>query len=352
MNSGSTFVILSLYVDDILLFGNDLDLTVKIKTWLKSRFEMKDMGEESFILGIKITRDRLHKTIQLSQEAYLDGVLKKYKMEHCGLVDTPICRGTKLSKKMAPANEKERIEMNSKPYAQVVGSLMYAMLCTRPDLSFIVGLVSRFQSNPGIAHWIAVKRILRYIQKTNGYKLTYHTDSLHVQGYSDAYFSGDVDGLKSTGGYVFTPSGAAISWSSKKQSCVAKSTMEAEFIACNRAASEAVWVKGFLVNLKLIPDKPINIFCDNQAALCTIANGELSGDPAKKHIERQYCYVIDIVKKKKITVSYLGTKDMIVDPLTKSIATEDFKRHVISMGLIEDLPNGQVADVGPDGQSA
>ncbi|XP_058222672.1 secreted RxLR effector protein 161-like [Rhododendron vialii] len=148
---------------------------------------------------------------------------------------------------------------------------MYAMLCTRPDISYAVSVVSRYQSNPGEPHWAAVKRILRYIHGTKDYKLTYHCngDNLEVVGYSDADFSGDVDDDKSTSAYVFLLGGGAISWCSKKQSCVAKSTMEAEYISYSGAASEAVWIKRFLEDLKIneIANKPIAIMCDNQAAI-------------------------------------------------------------------------------------
>ena len=123
--------------------------------------------------------------------------------------------------------------MEHRLYAQVVGSIMYAMLCTRPDLSFAVSLVSRFQSNLGEAHWVAVKRILRYIKGTKNHKMTYSGKHLKVIGYSNFDFSGDTDDGKCTSGYIFLLGQGAISWCNKKQSCVAKSTMEAEYIACS-----------------------------------------------------------------------------------------------------------------------
>ncbi|KAL5701529.1 gibberellin 2beta-dioxygenase [Ranunculus cassubicifolius] len=254
-------------------------------------------------------------------------------MEQCRPISTPLAKGEKLSKKMAPSSIDEINEMKTKPYAQAVGSLMYAMLCTRPDLCYVVGLVSRYQSNPGIAHWLAVKRIMRYVQQTKAYKLTYQSKSFVPQGYCDADFAGDLDERKSTSGYVFTLGGGAISWSSKKQGCVARSTMEAEFISCSAAASEAVWVKGFLANLNIreLLDEPINIRCDNQAAISTIKNGEVSA--RTKHIELQYFYIFDVLQKDKITVSYISTKEMVADPLTKAIATDEFRKHVFSMGL-------------------
>lgn len=135
-------MILSLYVDDVLLASNDLGMLNDTKDWLKSQFEMKDMGDASFVLGIKIIRDRNVKKLSLSQEAYLDKILKRFKMELSKPVDMPIHKGIKLSKTMALTNEDDEKEMANKSYAQAVGSLMYAMLCTRPDISYAVSLVS------------------------------------------------------------------------------------------------------------------------------------------------------------------------------------------------------------------
>ena len=146
-----------------------------------------------------------------------------------------------------------------------------------PDLSFAVSLVSRFQSNPSEAHWVAIKIILRYIKGAKNHKMTYSGKHLKVIGYSNSNFSGNTNDRKCTSGYVFLLGGGAISWCRKKQSCVAKSTMEAEYIACRSAILEAVWIKGFLksLNIKEIPDEPIKVMCDNQAAICTIKSGEL-----------------------------------------------------------------------------
>ncbi|XP_058202632.1 MDIS1-interacting receptor like kinase 2-like [Rhododendron vialii] len=288
------------------------------------------MGEASYVLGIQIIRDRKTRILKLSQEQYFEKILKRFNMEGSNPLDTPIHKQTILSKRMCPANEEEKMKMENKPYAQAVGSLMYAMLCTRPDISYAVSVVNRYQSNPGEPHWAAVKRILRYIQGTEDYKLTYHCngDNLEVVGYSDADFSGDVDDGKSTSAYVFLLGGGAISWSSKKQSCVAKSTMEAEYISYSGAASEAVWIKRFLEDLKIneIANKPIAIMRDNQAAIQTIKNGEIGS--RGKHIDRQYHYVVDVLQRNEISIDYLSSKEMLADPLTKPIASVDFRKHL------------------------
>lgn len=131
--------------------------------------------------------------------------------------------------------------MQSRPYASLVGSLMYAQVCTRPDIAFVVSLLGRFQSNAGEAHWNAAKRVVRYLQRTKDYKLSYKRGEVfELQGYSDSDFAGCPDSLKSTSSYVFLLAEGAVSWKSVKQSTVASSTMHAEFVACYEATMQAV----------------------------------------------------------------------------------------------------------------
>ena len=165
--------------------------------------------------------------------------------------------------------------------------------------------------------------------------MLFRSKHLKVIGYSNSNFSGNTNDRKCTSGYVFLLGGGAISWCNKKQSCVAKSTMEAEYIACSSAISEAVWIKGFLksLNIKEMPDEPIKVMCDNQAAICIIKSGELG--TKGKHIERHYYYIFDVVLKNKILVEYASSKEMVADPLTNAAAAESFKGHVRTMGVIE-----------------
>ena len=142
--------------------------------------------------------------------------------------------------------------MSRIPFASVVGSLMYAMLCIRPDIFYAVGIVSRYQSDPGEEHWIVVKHILQYLRRTRDYMLVYSSGSMETIGYTDSNFQGDIDSRKSTSGYVFTLNGGAICWRSVKQTCIADSTTEAEYVAASEATKEAVWLKKFLLNLQVI----------------------------------------------------------------------------------------------------
>ena len=159
--SRSKFIILILYVIDILLASRSCDLLVEIKSVLSKWFDMKDLRKASFILGIEIGRDRLCRPLGLSQRDYVDRVLGKFGMGDYKPFNTPIAKGDKLSKDQCPKNDLERSAMKDVPYASVVGSLMYAQVCTRPNLSFVVSILGRFLSNPVHVHWLATKRIMR-----------------------------------------------------------------------------------------------------------------------------------------------------------------------------------------------
>ena len=172
---------------------------------------MKDLGEASYVLGIEIHRDRSNGILGLSQKIYIEEVLKKYNMHKCSVSPAPIVNGDKFGTFQCPKNEYEAVQMKTIPYASAVGSIMYAQVCTRPDLAFITGMLGRYQSNSEINHWNAVKKGLRYIQGID-LMLTYKkSDNLEDVGYSDADFAECVDTKKSTSGYIFTLAGGAIS---------------------------------------------------------------------------------------------------------------------------------------------
>jgi len=170
---GSKFIFLILYVDDILLATNDIGILHETKKFLSKNFEMKDLGDASFVLGIQIHRDRSRGILGLSQRSYIDKVLKRFSMHECKFGDTPVAKGDKFSFHQCPKGNLEIEEMKKIPYASAVGSLMYAQVCTRPDISYIVGVLGRYLSNPGMDHWKATKKVMRYLKRTRGYMLTY-----------------------------------------------------------------------------------------------------------------------------------------------------------------------------------
>ncbi|KAG8474765.1 hypothetical protein CXB51_031711 [Gossypium anomalum] len=226
--SGNTITFLVLYVDDILIMGNDIPTLQSIKTWLGSCFSMKDLGEVTYILGVKIYRDRSRRLLGLNQGTYIDKVLKRFNMEESKRGFLPMRHGISLSKEMCPLTPQDRERMSKILYASAIGSIMYAMLCTRPDVSYDLSMTSRYQVDPDEGHWTTVKNILKYLRRTKDTFLIY-------------------------GGFVFCLNGGVVSWKSSKQSTVVDSTTEAEYIAASEAAKEVVWIKKFITELGVVP---------------------------------------------------------------------------------------------------
>ena len=326
-------VFLVLYVDDILLIGNDVGKLSEVKVWLAKQFDMKDLGEAAYILGIQIFRDRKNRTLSLSQASYIDKVMDRFSMQDCKRGQTPFRHGVSLSKDQSPKTAQEIEDMRKIPYASAVGSLMYAMLCTRPDICFAVGVVSRFQSNPGPEHWIAVKHVLKYLRRTRNLMLTYSGTDLTMTGYTDSDFQADKDSRKSTSGSVFILNGGAVVWRSIKQSCIADSTMEAEYVAACEASKEAVWLRKFLKYLEVVPnvDEPMTLYCDNSGA---VANSkEPRSHKRSKHIERKYHLIREIVQRGDVEVKKISTVDNLADPFTKALANKVFDQHREGLGM-------------------
>ncbi|KAE8665844.1 Retrovirus-related Pol polyprotein from transposon TNT 1-94 [Hibiscus syriacus] len=325
------FVILLLYVDDMLVAGPNKDHIEELKAQLGREFEMKDLGSTNKILGMQIHRDKSNRKIWLSQKNYLKKILSRFSMQDCKPISTPLPINFKLSSSMSPSSEEE-MEMSRVPYVLAVGSLMFAMICTRPDIAQAVGVVSRYMANPGKEHWNIVKRILRYIKGTSNVALCYGGSNLLINGYVDSHFAEDLDKSKSTTGYVFKVAGGAVSWVSKLQSVVATSTTEAEYVAATQASKEAIWLKMLLEELGHNQEY-VSLFCDSQSAL------HLARNPAfhsrTKHIRVQYHFIREKVEEGTVDMQKIHTKDNIADFMTKTINADKFTWCRSSCGLSE-----------------
>eukprot|EP00253_Pinus_taeda_P025349 PITA_25349 len=241
--------------------GNDDYLIENFKTVMKDEFEMTDMGLLRYFLGIEV--DQNENGIFISQARYINEVLSRFNMQECKAAITPTVMGLKLSK--------EDISKDFDPslYKSIVGSLMY-LTATRPDIMFAVSLISTFMERPKEAHWQAEKRILRYVKGTKKFGILYNvSEHSDLVGYTDSDWARSVDDQKSTSGYVFHMGLGAISWASKKQSIVALSTAEAEYVA---AACQAVWMRRMLRSLGQEQAKATVIFCDNSSAIALSKN--------------------------------------------------------------------------------
>jgi hypothetical protein len=238
----NSYIILLLYVDDTLIAGSSIEEINNLKKQLSKQFAMKDLGPAKQILGMRIIRDRANGTLKLAQTEYVKKILSRFSMDEAKSVSTPLGSHFRLTKDQSPKTEQEQAYMSKVPYASAIGSLMYTMVCTRPDIAHAVGVVSRYMSNPRKQHWEAVKWILRYLKGTLGTSLCFTGAHMKLTGYVDSDLAGDVDTRKSTTGYVYTLGGTTVSWVSRLQKIVALSTTEAEYVAVTEAGKEMVWL--------------------------------------------------------------------------------------------------------------
>jgi hypothetical protein len=210
--SGSTVIFLVHYVNDILLIRNNILMMEVIKSSLRKSFSMKDLGEAVYILDIKIYRDRSKRLIGLSQIAYIDKILNRFNMQDCKKGFLSMSHGITLSKKQCHTDSDEQKRMRVIPYALAIGSIMYTMICTRPDVSYALSDMSRYQSNYSDAHWATIKNILKYLIRTKKVFLVFGGEKeLDVKGCSDATFQTDADDSKSQSGFVFCLNKDAVS---------------------------------------------------------------------------------------------------------------------------------------------
>ena len=317
-------VYLLTYVDDILVITGDGTALVFTKTKLLDAFEGRDLGPATFFLGMDIKRDRTARTISLGQNRLTTDLLEKYGMTECKPLSTPLSTTAKLSK------DGEPLDTTANGYAQLIGSLMYLSVCTRPDISQAVGALARYMAAPTVAHWQAAKGVLRYIAGTASYGITYGGDNL--EAYCDADYAGDLDTRRSTTGYVFNLGGGAISWSSRLQPTVAASTTEAEYMAAAYAIKEGLWLRTLLSDLGVKMDT-ITICADNQSAIKLLKNPVFS--MRSKHIDVIYHFARERVTRKDITFKYIPTTKMVADVLTKPLPTAKLAFCRTAMGITD-----------------
>ena len=254
----------------------------------------------------------------LSQKMYIEEVLKRFSMKNSKRGLLPFRHGIHLSKKMCPSTSEEIECMSKIPYALAIGSLMYAMLYTGPDIAHAVSVTSRYQSNPGEEHWTSVKCILKYLRRTKDMFLVFGNGELQIQRFTDSDFMSDIDDRKSTSRSLFIYNGGAVSWKSFKQMVIADSTMEAEYIAVSEAAKEVFWYKKFAVELGVMSSDAIPLYCDNNGAIA------LAKEPRShqkfKHIERRFHLIRDYLEKGYVEVKRVDYTDNVADPLTKPLS--------------------------------
>ena len=257
-----------LYVDDGLILSNIKSILTDMVEFLGKEFEVRSLPADRFI-GIDINRNRHLGTIHLSQPEYVKKILGRFNMSNCNPLAVPADPCVKLSPQMSPQNKEEKQEMTNVPFMECIGSVMHLTHLTRPDIAYAVGQVSRYSQNPGKEHWKALKRILAYLKKTINFGLLFGGGSSEICGYCDSDYAGDLESRRSTSGAVFTLHNGAVSWFSRRQTCVALSTTEAEFISAAEGTKEGIWLKRLHLELGAT-ESATPLRCDNQGAIALI----------------------------------------------------------------------------------
>ena len=324
-------IIVAVYVDDLIIVTKTNEKMNEIKRNLTSRFKMKDLGKLHHCLGITVEYDESKRCLWLHQKPYISAMLEKFGLSQAKTVSTP----ANLNEKLKRDDGTSKL-VDPTLYQSMVGSLLYAAITTRPDISQAVGAASKYCSNPSEAHLTAVKRILRYLKETINLGLKYEKlESSTLVGYSDADWAGDLDDRHSTSGNLFLLAGGPVSWLSKKQSTVTLSTAEAEYISLCGATQEAVWLRRLLSDFKFCQEEPTVIKEDNQGTIA-IARNPVSHSRTK-HIDIKYHYVRETILDGYVTLEYCSTEQMIADLLTKPLTRDRFETLRNLMGL-ESLP--------------
>jgi hypothetical protein len=308
-------VLVALYVDDFFVFHNSPEEACKLKNVLKQNFRMKDLGPAAQVLNcMEIKRDVEKKTLKISQTQFIKDLLHKFGMSDSNPIGTPLDVNVKLSRAK---------DIDNKPYQQLIGSLMYLSVCTRPDITYALSYLSQFNSYHGEEHWVAAKRVLRYLKGTMNQGLEFKSTGLNLKGFADASFATDDSDCKSYTGYVFKLANCAVTWEARKQSTVATSSTEAEYVALSEAAKEAVYLKNLVCDLigssvnpikiefikgesdliRLMMHDKVELYNDNQSAQ-KIANNPVY-HKRTKHINNKHHFIREKVQEKLISLVYM-----------------------------------------------
>lgn len=328
-NQNGVLLYMLVYVDDIILTGNNNTHLQKFITSFSTRFSLKDLGNISYFLGMEAHRNT--QGLLLTQNRYIADLLTRTKMSGAKPVATPMCPNTTLTLKSGD------LMKDPTQYRAVVGSLQYLSL-TRPDISFAVNRLSQYMHQPTTEHWNAVKRLLRYLVGTQNqglYFATSNTPSLHA--YTDADWAGNKDDYTSTGAYIVYFGRHPIAWSSKKQTGVARSSTEAEYRSIASTTAEICWIQSLISELGVRTTGTPAIYCDNIGATYLAANPVFHS--RMKHLALDYHFVRHQVQQGNVRVTHVASQDQLADALTKPLHRSRFQMLMIKIGLAKGAPS-------------
>ena len=317
--AGNTLVVV-LYVDDMMIVGNNKRIVDVFIAAIEKQFDVKDLGDLKWILGMEVVRDRQRRTLSINQKVYIQKMLERFGMMDCNYVYTP---ADKVVSRL-PAEEQS---IDSREFQSMVGSLIYAVVVSRPDIAFIVQNLGRNLQRTGEEHITACKRVFRYLKATMDLGITYGKDvSLGhaVVGYCDADYGGDEDTRRSTTAYLFMLGGGAITWASKLQPTVALSSAEAEYMAVSAAVQDAIYLRKLFNDLGFEQREATVIHEDNQGCIALTENPVMH--KRTKHIDIRHHFIRERVESGEIVLKYVATQDQLADMLTKPLKRPELER--------------------------
>ena len=258
--------------------------------------------------------------------------MTRFNLDHITPRNVPLPVGIVLDNDMSPKTDSTKHQMDDKPYCPILGSVMWGQLATCPDLSFAVSLLSQFQANPGIEHWKALMHVIRYIKNTIDYGLTYSRDGdISPTAFVDADYGGCQDTRRSTSGYVFTMAGGAVSWSSKWQTTVALSTVEAEYVTMSRCAQQMVWMQSWLDEVEVEHTWLGLIKGDSRGAIALTKNMKDHGKI--KHINIRHHYIRELVKSGAVLLEQIPSAANLADMFTKPLSRDHHNRFLTGLNI-------------------
>jgi hypothetical protein len=345
-DNGQTHYVL-VYVDDLIVAGPNMNRINEFKSHMSKNYRMKDLGHLNYFLGMQVAIDRSAGTIRLSQSKYINDLKKTFRVsDSIRTTNIPMQPNTVLRRTPLPttsdtpsdacAHKAKKAKKNSNPiqYRELVGSLMYLMVCSRPDIAFSVSYLARYLNCFDETHFAQAMKLLHYVIQTSHLGITYSRDStVQPYGYSDSDWGTDIETRKSTTGYVYLMSGGAVSWKSKLQPTVALSSADAEYMALSASTQEALYLRMLCSDLHIsCEDLPTVIHADNQSAMAMANNPTMTA--ANKHINIRHHFIRDHIKNEDVVLRYVNTLDNAADLLTKALPFESFSKH---RGLILNL---------------
>lgn len=327
-------IIIIIYVDDILVASKCINSILETKTQIKSRFDIEDSGEINYYLGIDIKQ--INGNYSMNQTGYIEKITKKFQIKTQASITSPLPTNFEFNpNEFEELSDEEKLYVQKFPARQLIGAVNFISICTRPDISFAISLLSRYQDKMNLSVTQAIIHLMKFIWNTRKRDVQFSGECVSLVGYSDSDWAGDVLNKKSTSGFILYIGNGPILWQSKLQSIVALSSTEAEYVALSSTAKETTWIKSLLrewgYNMKI----PTTLYCDNQGAIQLTINKNQR--KRTRHIEIKYHHIRNLEQSGEIIIAKIHTSNMIADLLTKNTSTNKHLTNSL-MGYGEILP--------------